>query len=168
VTTPLSVKRLALRGAIGAVLSAGLVLSSVAPALAGQDTTTTSVARVQGTSGSNYHTQLRLWESQRRAIADTFRSAVAAARRAFDVAKSQAVTSADRYAARTQFDSAIALAAENRSTQLIALGAPPSPGTGSNSHDSSNSHDTSNSRNTSNSKNRSGRESNFALRRGGY
>ena len=152
--SPLNVKRLAVRGALGVALSAGLVIGSVAPALAGQDnTTTTTAVNVKAGAGTSFHAQLKLWQSQRQAIARTFRSAVASARRAFNVAKSQSVTSADRYAARTQFEAAIALAAENRSTQLIALGSPPSPAN-------------SNTHNSTHSKIRAGRQSNLSERRG--
>ena len=154
--SPPNVKRLALRGALGVTLSAGLAISCVAPAFAGENTTTTTTttANVKVGAGTSFHAQLKLWQSQRQDIARAFRSAVAAARHAFNIAKSQAVTSADRYAARTQFEAAIALAAENRSTQLIALGSPPSPGTNSTSHDSSR------------SKIRVGRQSDLSTRRG--
>lgn len=150
-TTSLALKRLARRGALGAALSVAVVLGTVAPAIAGQHSTTTTVANAKGADPTNYRAQMKLWEGQRQAIALTFRSAVASARRAFDVAKSQSVTSADRYAARTQFEAAIALAAENRSSQLIALGAPPSPGTGTGS----------NSHKASQSRNETGRQSDF-------
>ena len=122
-------RRRALGGLLGVALSAGLILGPVASAFANPDTTTTSAsttATMKVKPGATFRARLKLWQDQRQAIANSFRSAVAAARKAFDIAKSQSITSADRYAARTQFDVAIAQAAETRSAQLIALGAPPS------------------------------------------
>ena len=98
----------------------------MAPAFAGHRAPSSDTP-TKTAPGASYRAQVKLWDSERHVIANTFRSAVAAARRTFNIAKSQAVTSADRYAARTAFEAAIALAAENRSAQLIALGPPPSP-----------------------------------------
>ncbi|MDE3008424.1 MAG: hypothetical protein KGI14_05280 [Acidobacteriota bacterium] len=77
-------------------------------------------------------TKFQQWVLKRQAIATAFRDAVANARAAFNLAKATATTSADRYAARTVFDAAIAQAAEARSAALIALGPPPKGGGHSN------------------------------------
>ncbi|MDE3044340.1 MAG: hypothetical protein KGJ10_05880 [Acidobacteriota bacterium] len=79
-------------------------------------------------------TKFQQWVLKRQAIATAFRDAVANARAAFNLAKATATTSADRYAARTVFDAAIAQAAEARSAALIALGPPPKSGGHSNIH----------------------------------
>ncbi|HEY7930936.1 MAG TPA: hypothetical protein VIC81_01575 [Acidimicrobiales bacterium] len=79
-------------------------------------------------------TKFQQWVVKRQAIATTFRNAVASARAAYNAARAAATTSADRYAARTTFDAAIAQAAEARSAALIALGPPPKGGDRGNVH----------------------------------
>ena len=117
-------KRLVTRSVFCLVLSAGVALTTVAPALADGSPPSAKHSHSSAT-GTTYRAELRAWVGKRRVIARTFRAAVASARSAFDSAKAQAKTSADRYAASTAFVAAIALAAKNRSAALIALGPAP-------------------------------------------
>lgn len=117
-------KRLVTRTTFYLALSAGVALTTVAPALANESPLSVK-HRDQNAAGATYRAELRAWVAKRQAIAKTFRVAVASARSDFDSAKAQAKTSADRYAASTAFVAAIALAAKNRSAALIALGPAP-------------------------------------------
>lgn len=118
-------KRLIIRSVFCLALSTGVTLSTVAPALAHASTLSAKHAGSHA-AGSTFRAELRAWSAKRHDIATTFRAAVASARSTFDSAKARATTSADRYAAITAFAAAIALAAENRSAALIALGPAPS------------------------------------------
>lgn len=117
-------KRLVTRSVLCLALSTGVALTSVAPALADGSPLSAKHAG-SNAAGTTYRAEYRAWMMKRHEIATTFRAAVASARSTFDSAKSRAKTSADRYAATTAFAAAIALAAENRSAALIALGPAP-------------------------------------------
>ncbi len=126
-------KRLVTRSVFCLALSAGVTFTAIAPALA-NGAPPSAKHHGSNAAGATYRSELRAWVAKRQAIATTFRAAVASARSAFDSAKAQAKTSADRYAASTAFVAAIALAAENRSAALIALGPAPTNPNGT-SHD---------------------------------
>ncbi len=116
-------KRFVARSVFCVVLSTGVAFAAVAPAFA--DGAPANAKHPASAAVRSYRAELRTWLAKRQAIATTFRAAVASARTAFNNAKAQAKTSADRYAASTAFVAAIALAAENRSAALIALGPAP-------------------------------------------
>lgn len=123
-------KRFVTRSILTLALSAGVGLSTVGPALANGRAPRTHHG-TSNTANATYRADLHAWVAQRQAIATAFRAAVASARSTFDTAKAQATTSAERYAASTAFVAAIALAAENRSAALTALGPAPKNPNGS-------------------------------------
>ena len=118
------------RGLLAVALSGVGVVSATSAASAVGTSRFVATHKHAATPGDKF----QQWVLKRQAIATTFRNAVASARATYNMARSIATTSADRYAARTVFDAAIALAAEARSAALIALGPPPKSGNHGNVH----------------------------------
>lgn len=77
------------------------------------------------TASAPQHETLHQWRAKRHAIEVTFRQSVTRARQALHAASGGRTTAANRFAARTAFEAAIAQAAAARATALIALGPNP-------------------------------------------
>ncbi len=94
--------------------------TSSAPRHANGVTTTTTIGPLKA-----YRQVLAAYVAARKAIAETFKNAVNAAKSAYVTALAAATTGAERSTARAAYSLAIAQAAAARSSALIALGNPP-------------------------------------------
>lgn len=103
-----------LRWATAPVVALGLLITLPATSYAGRPA-----------QSSAHHESLDQWRAKRHAIEVTFRHSVLLARESFRAATGAHSTAANRFAARTAFEAAIAEAAAVRASALIALGPNP-------------------------------------------